>query len=76
MLTKYYSDHVALERLLATPAEQYLDGFVQELETIGYVSVMIRNYLRATTHLSDWYRRHGLSVHQLDENVIKMLTLL
>ena len=71
MLTKYFSDARALQRVLSTPAAQFLEDFAQELEGIGYTETTIQNHLRAAAHLSHWQRHRGFSIHQLDEGVLE-----
>ncbi len=67
MLTKYFPDSRALQRVQTTPAAPYLDRFATVLVEAGYVLTTLRAHLRAAAHLSYWQQCRGQLLSQLDE---------
>jgi site-specific recombinase XerD len=70
MLTIYFKDTRALERLNSGPASPYLDSFAESLSSQGYSWATARRHLRAATHLGQWADTVNMRIVDLSEEAI------
>lgn len=67
MLTYFYSQPRALQRIRAVTNAQYLDGFSAALKQAGFSRTSAQTHLRAAAHLDTWQRGRAHSLAELDD---------
>jgi integrase/recombinase XerD len=68
MITRYFKWQQSLTRLRSTPAGPHLSSLAVELETKGFSYWILRARLQGAAHFSDWNKRQGRSIEQLQES--------
>lgn len=71
MITSYFKWRQSQTRLLATPAGPHLSALAEELAIKGFSYWILRARLQGAAHFSDWNKRQGRSIEQLQEDMFE-----
>ena len=71
MLQTFFERSFAINRLRQGPLAAHIDLLAARLETDGYSRVHGRIQLRLVGHFNRWLEQKGLTVEEIDEELIK-----
>ncbi len=70
MIERCFESPFTLRRLAEGPAGPFLDGFAEALFAEGYSPDACGRHLCAASHLGEWAARRGITVANLDEDIL------
>src|SRR5580698_7275560 len=71
MITNYFKWRQSQTRLLSTAAGPHLSALAEELAIKGFSYWILRARLQGAAHFSDWNKRQGRSIEQLQEDMFE-----
>lgn len=70
MLSEIFNSHVRIKDLRDSPAGHLIESFARVLSGADYAKITVRQHLRSAEHFVYWFRQHGISLSQVDEQVL------
>ena len=73
MLTDYFRDPKAVERLRSGVLGRFIDSFVTQLEALGLAVRTVQNYLGSLSYFAGWGGKRGLTLASFDRKALDAL---
>jgi hypothetical protein len=70
MLSKFFESQSRIKKLCDGPTGHLIESFARVLSEAAYANITARRHLRTAEHFLYWIRRHGIKVHETNEQVL------